>query len=161
MAPTCRATPAAVPIMCDKGHEFLSPRTPPWKPTIAEKWFRRRISSRRPKLGPWSAARLSSLQIPFLAPLLYALHVMTNHVHGVVEAPTPPSRVFNDWKAYASRTLRAAGEDPLHGIYWTHEGSAREVLTSEDLTHAMRYVLKGQGPQMETYCCDPRSMTPA
>ena len=91
---------------------------------------------------------------------LYALHARTNHVHGIVDAETSPSRVFNAWKAYASRSLRAAREGPLDRIYWTHGGSARRILTPEDLARAMHYVLEGQGQPLETYYDDPRFVTP-
>ena len=49
--------------------------------------------------------------------ILYALHVRTNHVHGIVDAEASPSRIFNDWKAYSTRSLRDAGvsaPDRLH-----------------------------------------------
>ena len=40
---------------------------------------------------------------------LYALHVRTNHVHGVVRADSSPSLELNGWKAYATRSLHSAG----------------------------------------------------
>ena len=83
---------------------------------------------------------------------LYALHVRSNHVHGIVEAEAPASRVFGDWKAYATRSLRASGEDSIGRVYWTHGGSARHIRTNDDLTRLIEYVLNGQGAPMETYC---------
>jgi REP element-mobilizing transposase RayT len=91
---------------------------------------------------------------------LHALHVRTNHVHGIVDAEVPFSRVFGDWKAYASRALRAAGQSPSDRLFWTHGGSARRILSPQDLDRALRYVLLGQGRLMETYCADPRLVTP-
>ena len=92
---------------------------------------------------------------------LYALHVRTNHVQGIVDAAeSSPSRVFNAWKGYASRSLRAAGEGPSDRIYWTHGGSARRILTPQDLARAMHYVLQSQGQPLETFYADPRFVTP-
>lgn len=82
---------------------------------------------------------------------LYGLHVRTNHVHGIVDAETAPSRIFHDWKAYASRALR----DPDR-IHWAHGGNIRHIKTSEQLNSFMRYMLHNQGDPMEVYCCDPR-----
>ena len=78
--------------------------------------------------------------------LLYALHVRTNHVHLIVEADTSPSRIFNDWKAYATRALNNPGR-----IHWSHGGSARSIQTPDGLTRAMHYVLRSQGDPMEIY----------
>src|SRR5581483_9968184 len=49
---------------------------------------------------------------------LYALHVRTTHVHAIADADCAPSRIFNAWKAYATRRLRASGEEPPDRIYW-------------------------------------------
>ena len=89
---------------------------------------------------------------------LYALHVRTNHVHGIVDAGVSPSLVFSSWKAYASRRLRAAGT--MDRLYWTHGGSSRRILTARGLTNAMHYVLHGQGEAMETYCAEPQIGSP-
>jgi REP element-mobilizing transposase RayT len=91
---------------------------------------------------------------------LYGLHVRTNHVHGVVGADVPPSRILNDWKAYATRALRRGGGTPLGGMAWTRGGSTHRIWTPEHLTAALRYVLKNQGDPLETYCSDPRLLSP-
>ena len=83
--------------------------------------------------------------------VLYALHVRTSHVHGIVDAATSPSRILNDWKAYATRSLGDPGRN-----HWTHGGSTRRILTPEGLTRAMHYVLYSQGEQLQTYSSDPR-----
>lgn len=77
---------------------------------------------------------------------LYALHVRTNHVHGIVGAEVAPSKIFNDWKAYATRALNNPG-----GIHWTRGGSARRIQTPDSLSRAMQYVIQGQGDPMEIY----------
>ena len=87
--------------------------------------------------------------------MLYGLHVRTNHVHGIVGAEATPSRIFHDWKAYASRALQDSGR-----IHWTHGGNVRHIKTTEQLNSFMRYILHNQGDPMETYWCDPR-VTPA
>jgi REP element-mobilizing transposase RayT len=86
---------------------------------------------------------------------LYALHVRTNHIHGIVDASASPSRILNDWKAYATRSLGDPGR-----IHWTHGGSTRRILTPAGLTRAMHYVLDGQGEQLQTYWSDPRLVPP-
>jgi REP element-mobilizing transposase RayT len=82
---------------------------------------------------------------------LYALHVRTNHVHGVVGATVPPSQILQQWKAYASRLLRTTHDEPIDRIFWAHGGSARQI-SETDLASALEYVLRGQGEPMETYC---------
>ena len=78
--------------------------------------------------------------------ILYALHVRTNHVHGIVDAEASPSRIFNDWKAYATRALN--NPDRIH---WSHGGNARRIRTRASLSRAMHYVLQGRGDPMEIY----------
>ncbi|HEY7333732.1 MAG TPA: hypothetical protein VH639_02535 [Bryobacteraceae bacterium] len=60
--------------------------------------------------------------------LLYALHVRTNHVHGIVEGDEP-RRVLNDWKAYATRVLRAAALAGADQPAWAHGGSTRGITS--------------------------------
>jgi REP element-mobilizing transposase RayT len=92
--------------------------------------------------------------------ILYGLHVRTNHVHGVVDADALPSRILNDWKAFATRALRRCGEVPSDRIIWTRGGNVRRILTSDHLTSTLHYVLNGQGEPLETYYDDPRLLTP-
>jgi REP element-mobilizing transposase RayT len=91
---------------------------------------------------------------------LYALHVRTNHVHGVMDAEALPSRILHDWKAYASRSLKKAEEEPSRRAFWTHGGSARRILTAEDLSNTIDYVLQGQGEPLETYWTDRAPVEP-
>jgi REP element-mobilizing transposase RayT len=92
--------------------------------------------------------------------ILYALHVRTNHVHGIVDAEASPSRIFNDWKAYATRALRDAGISGPNRIHWTHGGGLRTIQTPVGLTRAMHYVLHGQGTLLQTVWSDPRLVPP-
>jgi REP element-mobilizing transposase RayT len=91
---------------------------------------------------------------PFRAWFLYALHVRTNHLHGIVEADDDPSRVMKDWKAYATRSLRSAGLAGPDRLVWTHGGNARRIASPDGLRQAMRYVLEGQGDPLECYYAD-------
>jgi REP element-mobilizing transposase RayT len=86
---------------------------------------------------------------------LYALHVRANHVHGVVESDSP-RRVLNDWKAYATRSLRKAGFAGADQTVWTHGGSTRMIASAQGLRLAIRYVPERLGDLMEFYCADPR-----
>jgi len=91
----------------------------------------------------------------FRAWFLYALHVRTTHVHGVVEAECPPSRIFHLWKAYATRSLRSACLAAPDRIMWTHGGNALRLASPEALQAAIRYVIEEQGEPMELYLPDP------
>jgi REP element-mobilizing transposase RayT len=85
---------------------------------------------------------------------LHALHVRTNHVHGVVEAPVG-TVVVNAWKVYATRALRAGGLVGGDRVVWTHGASCRCVGSAEGLRATVRYVLEGQGEVMATFVADP------
>lgn len=91
---------------------------------------------------------------------LHALHVRTSHVHGIVEAEYPPSRVLQNWKAYATRKLRSKGLADHDRIIWAHGGNARRMKSPESLRAAIRYVLDGQGAPMELYCPEGTSAPP-
>jgi hypothetical protein len=83
---------------------------------------------------------------------LYALHVRTDHVHAIVEAECAAGRVLNDWKAYATRSLRSAGLVASDRMIWAHGGHTVSIAQPERLRTAIRYVLEEQGPPMEIYC---------
>jgi REP element-mobilizing transposase RayT len=76
--------------------------------------------------------------------ILLAAHVRTNHVHLVVETDTSPERVMRDFKAYASRSLD-------HKKAWTRHGSTRYLWERDDVAHAVRYVVEGQGEPMAVF----------
>jgi REP element-mobilizing transposase RayT len=73
-----------------------------------------------------------------------AAHVRTSHVHVVVNAAVAPERVMRDFKAYASRSLK-------HPKAWTRHGSTRYLWQRDDVTHAVRYVVEGQGDPMAVF----------
>jgi len=81
-------------------------------------------------------------------------------VHAIVDAEASPSRIFNDWKAYATRALRDDGISAPNRIHWTHGGSTRRIQTSAGLTRAINYVLQGQGGPLQAYWSDPRFVPP-
>jgi REP element-mobilizing transposase RayT len=81
--------------------------------------------------------------------LVWALHVRSNHIHGVVAARVPPSTILRDWKAYASRELNQL--DGRITKRWARHGSTRYLWKPEHLAAAMRYVLEEQGEPMATH----------
>jgi REP element-mobilizing transposase RayT len=81
--------------------------------------------------------------------VLHALHVRTNHVHAVVHSDVKPERILNDFKAYASRALTAAGCEGSDRKRWTRHGSTRYLWKSEHVDLAVQYVLHEQGEPME------------
>jgi len=56
-----------------------------------------------------------------------AVHVRTNHVHVVVEAPVPAEKVLNVLKARASRLLNESGFDAPGRQRWSRHGSTRPL----------------------------------
>jgi REP element-mobilizing transposase RayT len=90
--------------------------------------------------------------------LLLAAHVRSNHVHVVVESESPPEKVMNDFKSYASRSLNRLGGDGSDRRRWAHHGSTRWLWKDQDVREAIRYVVEGQGEPMEVFVggCDLR-----
>src|SRR5258708_1510 len=82
---------------------------------------------------------------------LYAVHVRTNHVHAVVEAPAPPEKVLNEIKAYASRALNDAGLDTPDRRRWSRHGSTRYLWKRDEVDAAIAYVADQQGEPMAIY----------
>lgn len=87
----------------------------------------------------------------------HALHVRTNHVHAVVSGEVKPERMLLDFKAYATRALRACGIPRRR--YWAHNGSTRYLWNQTSLNAAMEYVLNGQGIKMACYPAEKGSLT--
>src|SRR5262249_42116252 len=54
---------------------------------------------------------------------LVALHIRIMHLHAVVHAKKPASRIIHDWKAYSTRALREAGMIGSDAKIWTHGGN--------------------------------------
>ena len=85
---------------------------------------------------------------------LIALHVRTEHVHGLVQAEgVTARRVMGDWKSYATRGLRQRW--PERRQFWTRVGNCRRVNDRgfDDIVH---YVLEEQGEPLATYLVPPR-----
>ena len=87
----------------------------------------------------------------FRAWFLHALHVRTNHLHGVVDADQEDGQVLNTWKAYATRALRSAGLADVDRRIWAHGAGVQQVRSQEHLRNVVRYILNGQGNPMETF----------
>jgi len=63
-----------------------------------------------------------------------------NHVHAVVRcAEAPADKVREQFKAYATRAMRAAGHFLCENV-WTRGGSARGLYTEESFAAACEYV---------------------
>lgn len=82
---------------------------------------------------------------------LLAAHVRTNHVHVVVQAFSPPEKVLNDFKAYASRHLNQAGLDEPDCKRWTRHGSTRYLWKPEQVEAAIHYTVREQGEPLAVY----------
>ena len=82
---------------------------------------------------------------------LHAVHVRALHVHVLVSGAQTPERMMNDFKAYASRALNAAGFDRPDERRWTRHGSTRYVNGEAYRAAAAHYVLEKQGEPMERW----------
>jgi REP element-mobilizing transposase RayT len=80
---------------------------------------------------------------------LHELNVRSNHVHAVVSAPVSPERVANDFKAYSTRRLRAENLIGPDVEPWTRGCSRRYLWKPEQVAAACRYVLDGQGGDLD------------
>ena len=82
---------------------------------------------------------------------LWAVHVRTNHVHSIVTGTPKPEKIMGDFKAWCSRRLREAFEEPAERERWTEHGSNPYLWTEEVLRAKIDYVLNGQGEPMARY----------
>jgi len=82
---------------------------------------------------------------------LLAAHVRTNHVHTVVRAEVQPELVLNAFKAYASRLLNQMQVDVAGRKRWARHGSTRWLLTDDNVSAAIHYVLHEQGDEMAVF----------
>ncbi len=82
---------------------------------------------------------------------LLAAHVRSSHVHVVVTADHPPEKVMNDFKAYTSRALNAAGIDSPGRKRWSRHGSTQYLNNEGGVAGAVDYVLRRQGEPMTFY----------
>jgi REP element-mobilizing transposase RayT len=89
---------------------------------------------------------------------LWAVHVRTNHVHIVVTAASKPEKVMIDFKAWASRCLREALNEPPDRDRWSQHGSTRYLNSEPALQAEIVYVVDRQGEPMA--CFDSRTDNP-
>jgi REP element-mobilizing transposase RayT len=75
---------------------------------------------------------------------LWAVAIMVNHVHLVVEVEgdPDPTKVLGDFKAYGSRALSQRWGKPASGTWWTSSGSKRKLPTGNAVQSAVEYVRK-------------------
>lgn len=83
--------------------------------------------------------------------LLAAVHVRTNHVHVVVDAPVPPENVLTVFKTRASRLLTESGFDTPDRQRWSRHGSTRYLWDRDQVTRAIAYTIEQQGAPMAIY----------
>ena len=74
-----------------------------------------------------------------------AINVQSNHAHIVVSKNIKPNKIVNDFKAYATRRLRAAGEFPAKVKIWSRGASTRYLWKPRHVETAVDYVLYSQG----------------
>jgi REP element-mobilizing transposase RayT len=79
---------------------------------------------------------------------LHAINVRTNHVHVVVDAVEPASKMLNAIKARATRELREQQVFPPDQPIWTERGNKGMLRSRQALQRAITYVLESQGPNI-------------
>jgi REP element-mobilizing transposase RayT len=85
---------------------------------------------------------------------LLAAHVRSSHVHVLVEAETPPEKVMNEYKAYASRALNRLGGEKGGQKRWARHGSTRWLWNDQDVRDVIHYVVEEQGEPMAVFLGD-------
>lgn len=80
---------------------------------------------------------------------LVALNVRSNHVHLVVRSDQTPAATASRLKARATRVLRERGLVAAGRAVWTERGSGRYLWDEAAIRAAARYVLEGQGADLE------------
>jgi REP element-mobilizing transposase RayT len=77
---------------------------------------------------------------------LYAIAIMRDHFHLVVEVPDDPDpkKVLADFEAYASRALNRRFGAPASKTWWTSKGSKRKLADDSYFANAINYVLHKQ-----------------
>ncbi len=79
---------------------------------------------------------------------LFAIAVMANHVHMVVEVPdsVPSAKLLTDFKAYSTRKLNDTFTRGTKHKWWTERGSTRALRQPGAVTAAIEYVKKQHSP---------------
>jgi REP element-mobilizing transposase RayT len=79
---------------------------------------------------------------------LWALNVRTNHFHAVVPPSIDGGKVLGAMKARATRMLRQKGVVAPDRLIWTRRGGITLLLTADEVSQAVRYVIEGRGPML-------------
>ena len=82
---------------------------------------------------------------------LLALNVRSNHAHIVSNNAAKPEQMMNGFKAYSTRSLRAAGLIANDFKPWSRHGSTKYLWTDEQIASAIDYVLYSQGDDLPTF----------
>ena len=80
---------------------------------------------------------------------LFAESVRTNHVHVVVSATVSSRRIASVLKANATRAMRSEGCWTSELGPWSRGASAKRVWTELELETVVRYVIDGQGVELD------------
>ncbi|MFN9985069.1 MAG: transposase [Pirellula sp.] len=83
--------------------------------------------------------------------VLFAAHIRSNHIHALIRANTTPEKVLVDLKAWSSRQLIEALNEPKELKRWTRHGSTLYLWTEDQLADKLKYVIQDQGEPMELY----------
>ena len=78
----------------------------------------------------------------------HAIHARTNHIHIVAAGNADPNKMMSDFKAYATRKLKAITP---RRHFWTTGGSTIFLWDDDAVTGAVDYVLRRQGRPMACY----------
>ncbi len=85
---------------------------------------------------------------------LHALNVRTNHVHVLVSTMNTPERVMSSFKSWSSRRLIEDQSFQRGTKIWSRHGSTRYIWNRDQFNAAGRYVVEGQGPDLNS---EPRT----
>jgi len=72
------------------------------------------------------------------------VNARSNHIHLVVAADRSPSVVRDQFKAYATRTLRSGNSELIDGKVWTRGGDIQIIDDEESLEQVILYVTQAQ-----------------
>ena len=89
----------------------------------------------------------------------HSIHVRSNHVHIVVSGQEEPEKMMRDFKVYATKAIKKAGEISAER-YWTKHGSTKYIWTKERLQSSIEYVRNGQGNIMAYGVTEPQALAP-
>ena len=76
---------------------------------------------------------------------LRGVNVRPTHMHAVVSKAIKPEKIVNDFKAYATRSLRTLGEFGPEQKIWSRGSSTRYLWKPKNVNSAVEYVLYSQG----------------